>query len=77
MMKTVSTANFALWDLKRCILDARALFERVISSFSAGAARPIWETWTSYEFNYGDLSAAAKLEKRMAEVYPDGQFFTC
>ena len=52
--------------------DARALFERVIGTFPPEKARPIWETWTSYEYNYGDLTSAAKLEKRMGEVYPDG-----
>ncbi|KIJ33188.1 hypothetical protein M422DRAFT_183517 [Sphaerobolus stellatus SS14] len=51
--------------------NARALFERVIGSFTPEKARPVWEIWTSYEYNYGDLSAADKLEKRMAEVYPD------
>ncbi|KAF8581991.1 Suf-domain-containing protein [Ramaria rubella] len=51
--------------------NARALFERVITTFPADKARPIWETWANYEYNFGDLSAADKLEKRICEVYPD------
>ncbi|TBU57853.1 Suf-domain-containing protein [Dichomitus squalens] len=51
--------------------NARALFERVIGTFSADKARPLWERWARYEYQYGDLAAAQKLEKRMAEVYPN------
>jgi cleavage stimulation factor subunit 3 len=50
--------------------DARALFERVIPTFSAERARPLWERWARYEYQFGDLEAAQKLEKRIAEVYP-------
>jgi len=49
--------------------NARALFERVIPNFSPDCARPLWERWARYEYQYGDLEAALKLEKRMAEVY--------
>ncbi|KAM5540704.1 hypothetical protein V8D89_005735 [Ganoderma adspersum] len=51
--------------------NARALFERVIGTFPADKARPLWERWSKYEYQYGDLAAAHKLEKRMAEVYPN------
>ncbi|KAI1792566.1 Suf-domain-containing protein [Ganoderma leucocontextum] len=51
--------------------NARALFERVIGTFSPDKTRPLWERWSKYEYQYGDLSAAQKLEKRMAEVYPN------
>lgn len=54
--------------------DARALFERVIPMFSAERARPLWERWARYEYQFGDLEAAQKLEKRIAEVYPTGAF---
>lgn len=54
--------------------DARALFERVISNFAPERARPLWERWARYEYQYGDLEAALKLERRMAEVYPGGAF---
>ncbi|KAI0052667.1 Suf-domain-containing protein [Auriscalpium vulgare] len=50
--------------------NARALFERMISSFSPERARPLWERWARHEYQYGDLAAAQKLEKRMAEAYP-------
>lgn len=55
-----------------CHLDARALFERVIGTFPPDHARPLWERWARYEYQYGDLEAAQKLEKRIAEVYPSG-----
>ncbi|KAH7918139.1 Suf-domain-containing protein [Leucogyrophana mollusca] len=51
-------------------INARALFERVITTFSSERARPLWERWARYEYQYGDLAAAQKLEKRIAEVYP-------
>jgi cleavage stimulation factor subunit 3 len=54
------------------IPDARALFERVIPTFPPERARPLWERWARYEYQYGDLEAAQKLEKRIAEVYPSG-----
>ncbi|KAH9928857.1 uncharacterized protein B0H18DRAFT_999082 [Fomitopsis serialis] len=51
--------------------NARALFERVIGTFPPEKARPLWERWSRYEYQYGDLEAAHKLEKRMAEAYPN------
>jgi hypothetical protein len=33
----------------------------------------LWERWAQYEYEYGDLEAAQKLEKHMAEVYPSGR----
>ncbi|KAF9460965.1 hypothetical protein BDZ94DRAFT_1238063 [Collybia nuda] len=50
--------------------NARALFERVIATFTPERARPLWERWARYEYQYGDLEAAQKLEKRIAEAYP-------
>ena len=44
----------------------------MIGTFPADKARPLWERWSKYEYQYGDLAAAHKLEKRMAEVYPNG-----
>lgn len=44
----------------------------MVGTYTPEKARPLWETWLSYEYNYGDLSAAMKLEKRMSEVYPEG-----
>ncbi|KAJ3507883.1 hypothetical protein NLJ89_g6057 [Agrocybe chaxingu] len=52
--------------------NARALFERVITTFPPERARLLWERWARYEYQYGDLEASLKLEKRMAEVYASG-----
>ena len=60
-----------LIDLKSSI-DARAVFERAVTTFSADRARPLWEKWARYEYQYGNLEAALKFEKRMAETYPNG-----
>jgi len=54
--------------------DARALFERVIVNFPPERARPLWERWARYEYQYGDLESAQKLEKRIADVYPTGKY---
>lgn len=54
-------------------VDARALFERVIGTFPPERARPLWDRWARYEYQFGDLAAAQKLEKRIAEVYPTGE----
>lgn len=52
--------------------DARALFERVVSSFPAEKARPIWDRWARYEYQFDTLEASQLLEKRMSEAYPQG-----
>jgi len=57
--------------------DARALFEQVTTTFPPERARPLWERWACYEYQYGDLEAARKLEKRIAEVYPSGMYARC
>ncbi|KAJ1309611.1 hypothetical protein OPQ81_006383 [Rhizoctonia solani] len=51
--------------------NARALFERVITTFPPDKARPIWDRWSRYEYNFGDLIGSQKLEKRLAEIYPN------
>ncbi|KLO08580.1 Suf-domain-containing protein [Schizopora paradoxa] len=53
--------------------NARSLFERAIVNpkFTPDLARPLWEAWARYEYQYGNLEAAIKLEKRMAEAYPN------
>ncbi|CDR98690.1 related to RNA14-component of pre-mRNA 3`-end processing factor CF I [Sporisorium scitamineum] len=51
--------------------NARALFERVIGTFSPERARPIWDRWAKYEYNFGDSIAIQKIEARLAETYPD------
>lgn len=56
-------------------IDARAIFEASTKQFPPEVARPIWEHWARYEYQYGDLEGALKLEKRMAEVFPGMAFF--
>jgi len=51
--------------------NARALFERFIPTFPADKARPLWERWARYEYNFGDFAGAQKLEKRIAEAFPN------
>lgn len=46
----------------------------MVNTYTPDKARSLWETWLSYEYNYGTLTAALKLEKRMAEIYPEGIF---
>lgn len=52
--------------------DARALFERVIAVFPTEKARSLWERWSRFEYQNGDLQASLTLEKRIAEAYPNG-----
>jgi cleavage stimulation factor subunit 3 len=59
-------------DIK-AIIDARALFERLILKFTPDKARPIWELWAKHEYTYGDLAACQKMEARFAEAYPSGK----
>ncbi|TDL17626.1 Suf-domain-containing protein [Rickenella mellea] len=51
--------------------NARALFERAVTNFTPDKARPLWDRWARYEYQYGSLEAAQKLEKRMSEIYPN------
>ncbi|KAJ7197027.1 Suf-domain-containing protein [Mycena pura] len=51
--------------------NARALFERVIGTFTPQQAKPIWERWSRSQYQYDDLEAVLELERRMAEVYPN------
>lgn len=67
------TSNWQYPRFRPGFVDARALFERVIGEFTAETARPLWERWARYEYHFGDLAAAQKLEKRITEVYPNGQ----
>ncbi|KZT38712.1 hypothetical protein SISSUDRAFT_985867 [Sistotremastrum suecicum HHB10207 ss-3] len=58
--------------------NARSLFERVITNpiLTPEKARPIWEKWSTYEFNFGDLAASQKMEKRMLEIYTVGACYS-
>jgi hypothetical protein len=52
--------------------DARALFEKVIGTFTPEQARPIWQRWLQYQMQAADLVTLHKLDKRVAEIYPKG-----
>ncbi|WFC95429.1 mRNA 3'-end-processing protein rna14 [Malassezia brasiliensis] len=51
--------------------NARAVFERTVSSLPPERARSIFARWAEYEYCYGDMSAISRLETRMQDLYPD------
>lgn len=53
--------------------NARALFEKTVntSTIPPEKARPMWDKWAKYEYQFGNLEACHKMEKRMAEIYPN------
>ncbi|KAJ1557065.1 mRNA 3'-end-processing protein rna14, partial [Nowakowskiella sp. JEL0078] len=53
--------------------NARALFERALSSIPPIRSRAIWAKLLEYEGQYGDLGTLIKNEKRMSEVYPEDE----
>lgn len=73
-MMLVSDHIFVGHSLAEMSPDARALFERVVSSFPAEKARPIWDRWARYEYQFGSLEASQLLENRMSGAYPQGMF---
>lgn len=52
--------------------DARAVFERTVAKLPADKARPLWERWADYVYQYGDLTSIQKLDARLSEAYPEG-----
>lgn len=52
--------------------DGGALFSDVSQRFPPDKARPIWERWMRHQYQYGDLTTALNIEKKLAEVYPKG-----
>jgi hypothetical protein len=54
-------------------LDTRSLFERSLNSILPEKARGIWKMFLDYENKYGDLASIQKIEKRIAEAYPNGK----
>jgi len=58
------------------MLDARVLFETVVNRLtqkpeSVHKAKPLYAYFHKYESQFGELSQIAKLEKRMAELFPE------
>ncbi|KZV83278.1 Suf-domain-containing protein [Exidia glandulosa HHB12029] len=51
--------------------NARALFERVAPNFVGPKGRMLWERWGRYEYQYGDLEAVLKFEKRFADAFKE------
>ena len=75
-MKPVgSLAHLSFSPMLTHITDARALFEGVIGRFSGDKARPLWERWARYVYQFEHLEEAQKLEKRIAEAYPNGVWY--
>ncbi|KAF8320076.1 Suf-domain-containing protein, partial [Clavulina sp. PMI_390] len=52
-------------------INGRALFESAIGNFTGEKARPLWERWARYEYNFGDFAATQKLKARITEAYPN------
>lgn len=73
--------HFALEYLKHLIAkndvtNARAVFETTVAKLTAqeasvSKAKPLFIFFHDYESHYGDLTQIAKLEARMASLYPD------
>ena len=57
--------------------NARAVLERTVSSMPPERARIIWDRWSDYEYSYGDANGIARLEARMADMYPDRSAADC
>jgi cleavage stimulation factor subunit 3 len=55
------------------VSGAREVFERATITFPPDRARPLWEKWTRYEYQYGNFERVRKLEKRILDVYPNGR----
>jgi hypothetical protein len=53
------------------LIDLRVLFEKAITQVPPEKAREIWNLYVQFEYNYGDLNTAAKLETRKSKTYPD------
>jgi len=74
-------AGFTLEYLKHLLsigdtTNARVTFQTVVSRLTqkpemVSKAKPLYAYFHKYESQYGELSQIAKLEQRMAEIYPD------
>jgi cleavage stimulation factor subunit 3 len=58
------------------LVDARVLFETVVNRLTqkpelAHKAKPLYAYFHKYESQFGELAQIAKLEKRMAELFPE------
>lgn len=56
--------------------NTRALFERTLMSMPADKAKIVWEQFSKYENNYGDLTVIRKIDERRAKEYPEESFLS-
>ncbi len=52
-------------------VDLRVLFERAVSQIPKEKSREIWNLFVQFEYDYGDLEAMLKVEKRKSSLYPE------
>lgn len=55
-------------------VDARVLFEKSVARFAAEVARPLWERWARYEYLFGDIASAQRLDTRFVETFAKGSY---
>jgi hypothetical protein len=48
------------------------LFEKSVAKFAPDVARPLWERWARYEYLFGDLASAHRLDARFVETFAKG-----
>ncbi|KAJ3095319.1 mRNA 3'-end-processing protein rna14 [Phlyctochytrium bullatum] len=53
--------------------NARAVFERALSSLKPESCGPIWSRFMQHEINFGDLATLLKTEKRRMEVFAEDE----
>jgi len=53
--------------------NSRALFERALSILPNDNANEIWDKFTKYENDFGDLAGLLRVEKRILSSYPDSK----
>ncbi|EJD42466.1 Suf-domain-containing protein [Auricularia subglabra TFB-10046 SS5] len=51
--------------------NARALFERAVPTFPGPKGKILWDRWGRYEYQYGDLEAALKFDKRLGDAFKE------
>ncbi|PPQ85136.1 hypothetical protein CVT26_004391, partial [Gymnopilus dilepis] len=52
--------------------NAQALFERAVQVLGLNQARPLWECWSKYQYQCGDIETILEHVKRLEERFPSG-----
>ncbi|PPQ85539.1 hypothetical protein CVT26_012750 [Gymnopilus dilepis] len=52
--------------------NAQALFERAVQVLGLKQARPLWECWSKYQYQCGDIETILEHVKRLEERFPSG-----